>query len=328
MSKLNLSFACAPYDRIFPLINGLISPEGIQLIYLPLEVEEIFWRQLRHQEFDISEMSLSSYIISISYNDERFIAIPVFTSRMFRHSCVFVNSKIETPEDLKGKIVGVPEYQLTAIVWMRGILQHEYGIHPSEIHWRYGGLETPGREEKVKIELPHDIDYKPIPQNRTLSEMLEKGEIDAIIAPRKPSCYIKGSSGVKRLFENYKQVEREFYTKTQIFPIMHTIVIKRSIYKAHPWVANSLYKAFLKSKEICLTNLKKVNALHAMIPWLNAEVEETIKLMGEDYWQYGIEKNLKTIETLCQYSFEQGLAKRRVSIDELFARETFDAYKV
>jgi len=328
MKSLVLSFACAPYDRIFPLVNGVVKPEGIDLIYLPLEVEEIFWRQVKHEEFDVSEMSLSSYIIAKSFGDERFIAIPVFTSRMFRHSSIYVRREIEKPEDLKGKTVGVPEYQLTAIVWARGILQHDYGVHPKDVRWRYGGLEAPGREEKIKLQLPSEIDYGPIPEGKTLSQMLEKGEIDAIISPRAPSCYQRGSSSVKRLFENYREVEKKYYENTGMFPIMHTIVLKRAIYERHPWVANSLFKAFLEAKRICLENLRKLNALHVMLPWLHAELEETLKLMGEDYWPYGLEKNLKTIETLCQFSFEQGLSKRRVSVDELFAKETFNTFKI
>lgn len=328
MNLLVLSFACAPYDRIFPLVNGVVRPEGIELIYLPLEVEEIFWRQVRHDEFDVSEMSLSSYIIAKSYGDERFTAIPVFTSRMFRHSSIYVNKKIENPEDLKGKTVGVPEYQLTAIVWARGILQHQYGVYPKEIRWRYGGLEVPGREEKIKLQLPPEIDYGPIPPGKTLSEMLERGEIDAIISPRAPSCYIRGSTHVKRLFENYKEVEKKYFEETGIFPIMHTVVLKKAVYERHPWIANSLYKAFVEAKNICMENLKKLNALHAMLPWLNAEMDETVRLMGDDYWPYGVEKNKKTIDTLCQFSFEQGLSKRRVTVEELFAKETFELFKI
>ncbi len=330
MRKLNLSFACAPYDRIVPLLTGEVQVEGIELVYIPLDVEEIFWRQIRHEEFDISEMSFSSYIIARSQGDERFIAIPVFTSRCFRHSAIYVNAEcgIQHPRDLKGKIVGVPEYQLTAIVWVRGILQHDYGVHPSEIKWRYGGLEQPGREEKVKISLPPEIEYQPIPEGRTLSEMLEKGEIDALISPRAPSCFTRGSGKVKRLFENYREQEEEYFKRTGIFPIMHTIVIKNSVYSRHPWIAGSLYKAFLLAKEIWARNLRKLNALYVMLPWLDDELRRTIEIMGPDYWPYGIEENRKVIETLCEYCYEQGLAKRKVSIDELFAPETRDFFKI
>lgn len=330
MSLLKLSFACAPYDRIFPLVNGSVRPEGIDLMYIPLEVEEIFWRQIKHEEFDVSEMSLSSYIIARSMGDDRFIAVPVFTSRMFRHSSIYVNVTrgVNRPEDLKGKMVGVPEYELTAVVWVRGILEHEYGVHPSDIHWRQGGLEQPGRKEKIELQLPADIDYKSIPSDRTLSDMLERGELDAIISPRAPSCYTRGLGHVRRLFENFREVERDYYARTGIFPIMHTVVIKRSVYERHRWIAYSLFKAFLSAKEICLQNLRKQVALYATLPWLQAEIDDTVKSMGDDYWPYGLEKNQRTIETLCQFCFEQGLAKRRMVAHELFASETLDCYKI
>jgi 4,5-dihydroxyphthalate decarboxylase len=330
MKKLKFTFACSPYDRTQPLMNGAVVPEGMDFNFIPLEVEETFWRQLRHQEFDGSEMSMSSYTMARSRGDDRFIAIPVFTSRFFRHSCVYINANkgIEKPADLKGKIVGVPEYQITAALWLRGIFQHEYGVHPRDVHWRSGGEETPGREEKVKLQLPADVDYQAIPKDRTLSHMLDTGEIDALFTARTPSCFSKGSPNVKRLFTNYVDVEKEYYRKTKIFPIMHGVTIKRSVYEENPWVAMSLYKALSEAKNITLRSLHDTAALHAMLPWLISYVDETRKILGDDWWPYGIEKNRETIEAICQYSFEQGLSARKMTIQELFAPETFDEFKI
>lgn len=330
MGKLRVSFACSPYDRLRAIMDGTVVPEGIDLNFIPLDVEETFWRQLRHNEFDASEMSLSSYTMARARGDDRFIAIPVFTSRFFRHSCVYINSQkgITTPQDLKGKIVGVPEYQMTAALWLRGIFQHEYGVHPKDIHWRSGGEETPGRVEKLKIKLPPDVGYQPIPMDRTLSDMLDKGEIDALFTARQPSCFLNGSPNVKRLFENYPEVEKDYYNKTGIFPIMHTICIKRDVYEQNPWIAMSLFKALKAAKDIVIQNFKRTEALFATLPWLVFEAERTRKIMGEDWWPYGIDENRKTIEALCEYSYEQGLSEKKMTIEELFAPETFDEFKV
>jgi 4,5-dihydroxyphthalate decarboxylase len=330
MKKLPFAFACSPYDRMHALMDGTLVPEGMDFNFIPLVVEEIFWRQLRHQEFDASEMSFSSYMMTRSRGDDRFIAIPVFTSRFFRHSCVYINvhKGIAKPEDLKGKTVGVPEYQMTAALWLRGIFQHEYGVHPRDVHWRSGGEEVPGRVEKLKLELPPDVDYQLIPQDKTLSNMLDAGEIDALFTARAPSCFVKGSPNVKRLFANYWEVEQEYYMRTGIFPIMHAVALKRSVYEANPWIAMSLYKACVASKNLTLQSLQHTFALHATLPWLVWHVDQTRKVMGDDWWPYGIEKNRTTIEAMAQYSFEQGLSKRKMSIEELFAPETFDEFKI
>jgi 4,5-dihydroxyphthalate decarboxylase len=327
-----LTFSCLPYLHMHPLIDGTVTPEGIDLNFIPLEVEEIFWRQLKYQEFDGSEMSLSSYTMARSRGDDRFIAIPVFTLRIFRHSCVYINvhKGITRPAGLIGKTVGLPEYQMTACLWLRGIFQHEYGVNPSQIHWRGGGQEAPGREEKLKLRLPPDIDYQPIPHDKTLSEMLDSGELDALFTARTPSCFSKGSSNVRRLFENFVEMEKEYYLKTNIFPIMHTIALKRSVYEENPWIAMSLYKACLRSKNMVLEKLQQTGGapLYAILPWGGWEAERTRQIMGGDWWPYGIEKNRVTIDALCQYSFEQGLSARRMTADELFAPETFDEFKI
>ncbi|HSH71184.1 MAG TPA: hypothetical protein VK997_14780 [Deferrisomatales bacterium] len=330
MSRLRFTFACSAYDRMHALMDGTIVPEGMDFNFIPMEVEETFWRQLRHQEFDGCEMSLSSYTMTRSRGDDRFIAIPVFTSRFFRHSCVYVNahSGIRKPEDLRGKTIGVPEYQMTAALWLRGIFQHEYGVHPREVHWRTGGEEVAGRVEKLKLQLPADVDCQPIPRDKTLSKMLDDGEIDGLFTARAPSCFARNSPNVARLFQDYAEVEKAYYRKTAIFPIMHCVVIKRAIYEANPWVAMSLYKACRTAKDSTLAKLQLSVALHATLPWLIPEVEQTKAIMGEDWWPYGVQENRKTLEALCQYSFEQGLSARLMGIEELFAPETFDEFKI
>jgi 4,5-dihydroxyphthalate decarboxylase len=330
MGKLRFTFACNTYDRVFALIDGTVIPEGMDFNFIPLEPEEIFWRQLKHQEWDASEMSLSSYIMARSRGDDSFIAIPVFPSRMFRHSSAYINTQkgITKPNDLRGKIIGVPEYQITAALWFRGMLQHEYGVHPRDMQWRSGGEETPGREEKINLQLPSDIDYQPIPKDKTLSQMLQIGEIDAIISARPPSCFTNGTPNINRLFVNYPETEREYYLKTGIFPIMHTVVIKRSVCEKNSWVAMALYKACQTSKDIMLQKLQKWVALYATLPWLVSEVERTKEIMGDDWWPYGIDKNRQTLETSCEYSFEQGLSTKRMTLEELFAPETFNEFKI
>jgi 4,5-dihydroxyphthalate decarboxylase len=266
-----------------------------------------------------------------SRGDERFIAIPVFTSRFFRHSCVFINTKkgIHIPQDLKGKTVGLPEYQITAVVWLRGIFQDEYGVFPKDIRWRSGGEETPGRVEKIELRLPPDIYLEPIPPDKYLSQMLDDGELDAMFTARAPSSFIKGSPNVDRLFKNYREVEGEYYRKTGIFPIMHVIVIKRDIYEKNPWIAMNLYKAFCRAKEFVVKSYSQTAALHVSIPWIIEEIARTKELMGEDWWPYGLMKNRKTLETFLRYHYEQGLSARLMTIEELFAPETLDdEYKV
>ncbi|MDD3654552.1 MAG: hypothetical protein PHO01_10265 [Desulfotomaculaceae bacterium] len=330
MSKLSVTIACPPYDRAQALRDGTVAPEGIDLNFLPMVVEEVFWRQLKHAEFDVSESSLSSYVMTRSRGDDRFIAIPVFPSRFFRHSCVFINTHkgISRPEDLKGKIVGVPEYQMTAPVWIRGIFQDEYGVFPRDISWRSGGQEDPGRVDKIKMNLPPDVHHEPIPAEKTLSRMLDDGEIDALFTARAPSCFVNGSPNVARLFPNYREIEEEYFRKTSIFPIMHTIIIKREVYEANPWMAMSLYKAFCQAKEIVIKNSSTSVALYVTLPWLTHEVERTRKVMGDDWWPYGIGPNRKTLETFLRYHYEQGLSSKLMTIDEIFAPETMDEFKI
>ena len=327
LSLIPITLACPPYDRIQALINKSVTPEGIDLNILPMEVEEVFWRQLRYAEFDVSEASLSSYTMLRSKGDTRFIAIPAFTSRFFRHSCIFVNKNkgINKPEDLKGKVVGVPEYQLTAPVWQRGALYDDYGVRPRDVNWRTGGIDQPGRVEKLSINLPEGVHVEPIPPENTLSDMLHKGELDALLTPRMPSCFINGSPNVERLFPNFREIEEDYFRRTGIFPIMHTIVIRREIYEANRWIATSLYKAFCEAKEVVMKHYDDASALYTTIPWLFDEIERTRASLGDDFWPYGIGPNLKTLEVFFRYHHEQGLSAKKMTIEDLFAPETLDS---
>jgi len=329
MSKLEITLACEQYDRTDALREGRIRPAGIDLIYLPLSPQETFWRMMRHLDFDVAEMSLAAYIIAKSRGENRIIAIPVFPSRQFRHSAIYlnVNSKIRRPEDLKGKKVGVPEYQLTAVIWARGILQNDYGVDPRDILWFTGGQEEPGREERIELKKPVGVSIEPVPRERSLSGMLDEGELDAVITPLLPSVYARRSPRVRRLFENFREVEKDFYKRTGVFPIMHTLVMKRSLYDKHPWVSQNLYKAFSHAKEEAMQKLHDTNALRITLPWIVAEAQEEAAFLGPDIWPYGVEPNRKTIQMLIDFLGQQELLERDLTIEDLFAPNTFDMYK-
>lgn len=330
MSKLQLSLACWDYDRTRALADGSVRPDGIDLIYNNLFVEETFFRMLRNREFDAAEMSLSSYCVSLMREEPAFIAIPVFPSRFFRHSCIFVSAKsgIREPKELAGKRVGVPEYQMTAPVWIRGILQDEYGVDPASCEYRSGGEEEPGRDEKLALDLPAKFRVKPIGHEQTLARMIAEGELDALHTARAPSTFRTQPDKVKRLFENFVEVEKAYYRKTRIFPIMHTVVIRRELYEQYRWIAQSLAKAFAQAQRKTYEHLNTSMALTAMLPWQSAHVEEARALLGEDWWPYGVEPNRHVLETFLRYHHEQGLSKRRLKVEELFAPETLQSFRV
>ena len=330
MAKLRIALACWDYDRTRALMDGCVHVDGVDLIYHSLPVEETFFRMLRHREFDVAEMSLSSYLVSKFTPDDPFIAIPVFPSRFFRHSCIYINERsgINEPKDLIGKRIGTPEYQMTAPAWIRGILADEYGVPVESVTYLTGGEEDPGRSEKLRLDLPPSIRVESIGPTQTLSAMLASGEIDALHTARMPSSYANRAPGVRRLFPDYPSVERAYYERTRIFPIMHTVVIRRDVYERDRWVAMSLMKAFIEAQRIAYDDLQTTAVLKTMLPWVLAENERTRELMGDDYWPYGVEANEHVLETFTRYSFEQGLSKRKLSPAELFAPETFEAFKI
>ncbi len=308
MGKLRLSLACWNYDRTRALLEGRVPVDGIELTYLNLPVEETFFRMLRHHEFDAAEMSLSSYVLSLSSENPPFIAIPVFPSRFFRHSCIYINR--------------------TAGVWIRGILSDEHDVPIASTRYFSGGEEEPGRIEKLALSLPPSIHLETIPPTKTLSAMLDAGEIDALYTARMPSTFTRGSGSVKRLFDDYQTVEREYYLRTKIFPIMHTLVIRRTVYDKYPWVAQSLYKAFVYSQREIYQELYQTAALKFMLPWLIRHVEETRATMGQDFWPYGFEPNVHTLSTFLRYHHEQGLSLRQLTPQQLFAPESLESFKI
>jgi 4,5-dihydroxyphthalate decarboxylase len=330
MAKLALTLGCWNYDRTRALMDGTVRPDGIELNYLNMPVEETFFRMARFREFDVAEMSLSSYTVSLNSDARPFIAIPVFPSRFFRHSCIYINrnSGIREPKDLIGKRVGTPEYQMTAPVWIRGILSDHYGVKVDDCHYLIGGEEEPNRIEKITLNLPPNIKVEPIGPDKTLAQMLRDGEIDAFYTARKPSTFNTAPDRVGRLFENFVEVERDYYKSTGFFPIMHTVVIRRDIYEQNRWVAQALNKAFIEAQRLTYEDLKETAALKAMLPWAHAHIEETLRDMGDDYWAYGFEKNRETLDTFLRYHHEQGLSKRRLKPEELFAPETLEAFKI
>jgi 4,5-dihydroxyphthalate decarboxylase len=318
VKKLELTFACGPYDRTMALRDGTISVEGVDLTYLALQPAEIFWRQLQFSEFDVSEMSFSNYVSLVSQGNCPFVAIPVFPSRVFRHGYFFVNTEkgIKSPADLKGRRGGVPEYSMTAAVYMRGLLQHEYGVLPQDVTW------IQGREDRLKHGLPDGVKLSQAPAGTELGDLLERGEIDFMMTANNPLSFRRGSPKVKRLFPNYAELEKDYYTRTKIYPIMHTVVIKREIYDRHPWVAMNLYQALCRSKEHCYKLLAETGSPKASFAWLQPMIEEEQRIIGPDWYPYGIAQNKATIEALLQFTHEHGLTDRRIAIEELFVPAT------
>jgi 4,5-dihydroxyphthalate decarboxylase len=324
---VRLTLACGASDRTLPLMLGEVKPQGIDLTFLRMYPEEVFWRMTRHAEFDAAEMSMSSYMLRRSRGDDSLIAIPVFTSREFRHSCVWVRADagIGSPRDLKGKRIGAAEWQLTANLWIRGFLRDDYGLDAADMRWFLGGLYQPGRVEKLALEIP-GVELNQIEPHQTLSQMLQDGELDAVIGPRPPAGF--PGPRVRRLFEDFRSVEREYFSRTRVFPIMHTVVIRRDVLEQDAWIARSLYDAFCQAKRLTMAELGDPVVLSTSLPWQVAEVEATRELMGEDYWPYGLEPNRKTLETLMRYSREQGIAERSVPLEQLFASSTLDDYRI
>jgi 4,5-dihydroxyphthalate decarboxylase len=327
MTLLNLSFACETYDRIRALQDGRVRPEGIDLNIIPLTVEETFYRQARYREFDASEMSLSSYLLTLDLDEPPFVALPVFPSRMFRHQSIYINknSGISSPADLIGKRVGVPEYQLTAPVWQRGILAEHYGVPVESVRYFTGGIEQPGRIEKLKLNLPPEVSVTPIAPDQTLSALLAAGELDAMYAPHNPVGF--GSlPQLGRLFEDFPAVEADYYRQTGIFPIMHTVVVRRSLYEQHPWIARSLTKAFSAALDVAYEDLAQRNVLKVMLPWLDRHLSDTIDVLGARYWDYGVENNRTALETFSRYSASQGLTSRPRRAEEIVLASAGDTF--
>lgn len=324
--SVRLTLSCDRYDRTEALRDGRVVPDGIELNYLTNFVEETFFRMARFREFDASEMSLSSYALGVGRGDSPFVAIPVFPSRFFRHSGIYVraDSPVTDPAQLKGGVVGIAEWQLTANVWIRGILADVYGLPADAVGYRTGGLLEPGRPEKLRIDLEGRFDVTPIAETETLSAMLAAGEIDAIYSPRAPRGFERGGP-IRRLFADSRAAEVDYFRETGIFPTMHVIAIRRDVYESNRWVARSLYDAFAEAKRLAEANFEETASLRVMLPWYLDEAAFTRDLMGDDFWAYGLEPNRHVLETFLRYHHEQGLSPQLLSPADLFAPETLSA---
>lgn len=318
---MRLTVGCGAYDRTWPLAAGMVVPEGCELAWTALPPEQVFLRGMLGGEFDVTEMSMSTYLLLRSRGECLYTAIPAFVSRKFRHGAIYVRSDagIERPEDLAGRRVGVPEYQLTANVWVRGMLADEYGVGAERIHWIIGGIDEPGRAEKVPVTLPERIRSTRLGPDETLWEKLVAGDVDAIVAPRAPKAFAAGDPRIRRLFRDVPAAERAYFAKTGLFPLMHVIGIRNELVAAHPRLAGALMAAFEAAKARAADELHQFAYDTVMLPWQEVHLRETEALMGRDYWPYGVAANRPAIEALCRYSFEQGIVSAPLDPETLFA---------
>ena len=312
-TTVELTLACGDYEITRPLKDGTVRPDGIDLkVVTAMDSPTRHWRFLRNREFDMAEVSSSSYIAARD-NGLPFRAVPVFPHRRFRHGFIFINTAkgISKPTDLIGRKVGTKGFLFTAGLWMRGILEHDYGVPHKSMHW------LSEIDEDVDFTPPAGLDITQAPAGKSLEHMLVEGEIDALFSPDLIRPLTAGDKRVGRLFPSYKQEEIAFYRRTGIFPIMHVVGIKQEIVERHPWVAINLYKTFEKAKELAMERME--NPRIVPLAWYRESWEEQEKVLGKDPWEYGLgERNAKNFERLVTYSLEQGLSRRRLSLDELF----------
>ncbi|HZV21605.1 MAG TPA: ABC transporter substrate-binding protein [Hyphomicrobiales bacterium] len=328
MSRLRLSIAIGDYDRTRPLADGSVQIDGVDPAILLLSPEEIFFRAFRFQDFDICELSLSSFTLKTAQNDCPYVGVPVFLSRAFRHTSIYVRTdRIGRPEDLKGRKVGVPEYQLTANVWARAILEEDYGVKPSDIVWVRGGIDEPGRPEKIAITLPQGVKLEDAPENETISSLLIKGEIDGIIAPRPPNGG-KPAPNVGWLFSDPAAAAKDYFRRTGIFPLMHLLGVRKALVAEHPWLPATLLKAFQQAKEVCLAKLSDSSATKVTLPFVEESLKQARELMGHDFWSYGVAANKTALEAFLRHHHSQGLSHRLVALEELFHPSTFQTAKI
>ena len=330
MSDLKLSLAMGNYDRTRAILDGRVKIDGVDPVPMLLSPEEMFFRAFRHQAFDISELSLSSYSISVARGNPHYVAIPVFLSRAFRHTSVYIRTDkgINKPEDLKGRRIGIAEYQLSANVWVRGILEEDFGVKPSDVIWVRGGMDTPGRPEKIKVDLPSDLTIEEAPAGSTLNGMLAAGEIDGFIGPRWPRCFAERHPHVGRLFADSIGAAEDFYRRTRVFPIMHVLGVRRSLAEEFPFLPAALFKAFNESKRLARDALADTSATKVTMPFVEDTLNRAHALMGDDPWSYGVQGNAHVLNKFLDYHAAQGLSPRRVQIEELFHPSTLEAYSL
>jgi 4,5-dihydroxyphthalate decarboxylase len=326
MEKLRLSIALDEYDHTRDVMSGRVPVDGVELIAMNLQIEEIFYRNTLYHEWDVSELSMGKYCSLRSQGDETFTAIPVFVSRQFRHSMIYVHAdgKITRPEQLTGKRVGVPEWAQTATVYSRGYLAHSAGVKLESIDWVQAGLHQPGRVEKVKLNLPAGLKLRAVPE-KTLNDMLLAGDIDAILTARAPRGL---GQGIARLIEDYRPAEEEYYRKTGIYPIMHVVVLRSDVLARHPWVATNLMKAFEEAKRRSYARLDEIGVSAVPLAWLADYVGRMKALFGEDFFPYGVEKNRRTLDAFLQWGHEQGVFHRRLQPEDLFPKQVLTSFKV
>jgi 4,5-dihydroxyphthalate decarboxylase len=321
---LSLSLAMGDYDRTAAIFDGRVRAEGCELQTFVIDPAEAFHRAFKFQEFDVTELSLSTHTFVTGRGDSAYVGIPAFLLRTFRHSAIFIRTDrgITTPQDLRGKTLGIGEYQQTAQVWARGMLQHEYGVAPHEIKWRTGGFSQPGRKERTAITIPPEVDCKPLPEDRTLPEMLDEGVVDGLISTKVPPSVLQGKPHVARLFPDYPAVEAAYFQKTRIFPIMHLVGVRRTLVERYPWLPVSIFKAFLDAKATV-----REQHLTVFDPWVAARYDQNRALLGDDFWSYDVEPNRHVLEALIAYSYEQGLVQRKIAVEDLFAPSVMELAK-
>jgi 4,5-dihydroxyphthalate decarboxylase len=329
MSKLQLSVAIGDYDRMRPLVDGQVAIDGVDPQFMLLEPEEIFFRAFRHADFDICELSLSSYSVKTAAGTSPYIAVPVFPSRAFRHTSIYVRTdRITSPDDLRGCRIGVPEYQLTANVWVRMILEEDYGIGAGDVTWVRGGYEQPGRIEKIDLDLPAGVVVENAPEGETISALLARGRLDAVIGPRAPSCFERGHPDVGYLFADPMKTAADWYRRTRLFPIMHTLGIRRALADRHPWLPVAVFKAFERSKSIALARLGDTSAAKVTLPFVEEQLRAARLLMGDDFWSYGLEANRGVLTAFLRRHHQEGLSVRLLAPEELFHPAALELHKI
>lgn len=330
MARLTLSVATGDYDRTRPLIDGSVAIDGVTPVHMALDPEEIFFRAFRHAEFDVCELSLSSFTVKAAAGASDYVGVPVFLSRAFRHTSITIRTDrgIRTPQDLRGRRVGLPEYQLTACVWARALLQEDFGVAPEEITWVRGGIEQPGRPEKIAVALPPGVRVEAAPDGASLSQLLAAGEIDALVSPRAPSCQDDGVSPVGWLFADPMAAAQDYFRRTRIFPIMHLLGVRRSLAEAHPWLPAALLKAFTRAKQVAEQRLADTSATKVTLPFVEEQLAQARALMGPDFWSYGVAPNRTTLDAFLHHHHAQGLSPRRLAVEELFHPATLETVKV
>jgi 4,5-dihydroxyphthalate decarboxylase len=329
MPKLKLSIAIGNYDRVRPLFDGAVQIDGVEPIFMQLPPEEIFFRAFRTQDFDICELSMSSFTVETALGDCPYVGVPAFVSRAFRHNSIYVRTdRIKSPADLKDKRIGLPEYQLTACVWARAILEDDHGLKPSDVVWVRGGIDDPSRLEKITIKLPSGVRLENAPEGKTISQMLEAGEIDAFIAPRVPRLGGKSNPNVGWLFPDPVAASKDYYRRTGIFPIMHVTGVRRRLVEEHPWLPAAVLKAFEQAKAKCLEELEDTATSKCTLPFVDVQLKAARELMGQDFWSYGLAANRKVLETFLRRHHDEGLSPRLVGPEEMFHPSTHETFTI